>query len=350
MKKCNYLLRGSNVLFASILLFSCSKQITEPTAEELTTMAPGGAVAASLSPTDCRPAVFGVFADGTTSDSWTTIAQKWYSGGRVQNLKVHIGHAPGHAGGLEPALNVDWGEVMYQGTGVMFRDLGRNRNVMRVTLNGSGQPVASYYHNQTDNFDNSYTKDTTYYFYTGSRLDSMVSLGETRFTGPNPFNYFRKSIFRYDVHGNLVQIDNPSPSPAPFTGGSGERLELKYDLTKPVSGMISNYHHTIPLRLLEYMELIKIPMYYALTETSFVTYVKAPPSEGTHEIASVIRNHKYQDYVINEGRVHSYVMPGINQKLTFYNGWECPGTIVTRTANNKKAISSVDEFKQLYRP
>lgn len=295
--------------------------------------------------TDCKPAVFGVVTDHTSfPQTWNTIAQKWYSGGMVSNLKLHTNNAPGVHAQLEPPVNIDWGEVTREGNQVYLKDVMKNRIVMRVTLDDQGRPAASYLNNQTGNSDNAYSKDTAYYFYTGSRLDSIVTLSETRLTGTTPFYHTRKYRLMYDMHGNISRVDIPVLS----SGISqGSRMLFEYDYSKPVNGIINNYSLNASQKLLEYMELLTLPMHHAVTKITFGTYTGPP---APMDVFNPIYWENYENYVINNGLVHSYTLSSINTKYTFYNGWECsPGTR-TQQADAKRgnAVNSLDQFLQRY--
>lgn len=342
MKKVNYLLKGSFAAIASLLLFSCKKQVTEPFTEELTTTA-AVAPAMMMAPTTCKPAVFGSY--GQAANNWVTLHQKWYSGDKVSNLKVMYG-ATGN--GFPPVpfflpLFVEWSTINYQGNQVTMMQHPQNHPLMRVTLNAQGLPEASYYHN--DVFAGRYYKDTTYFFYTGTRLDSMISLSEVRFFEQEPSGFSTtKYIFMYDAQGNLTTVDMPALAPVP--GHDGERITYKYDLSIPVSGIMFNHNISIPLRLLEAMELIQIPMHHAVTEFKYVTYQNGP---GNTESVDVIWTDHFSDYNISpEGLVQSYVLKTSSNKYTYYSGWDCGGSMITRktTASQQEGITSLDQFRQ----
>jgi hypothetical protein len=336
MKRVNRSLAGGFMLSALLLLFSCKKQINEPAANDKAAAANEAARSLQAASTDCKPAVFGVITDHTSfPQTWGTIAQKWYSGGMVSYMKVSDNEAPNVSAQFEPGLNIEWAEVTYQGNQVYVRDVMKDRMVMRVTLDAQGRPAASYLNNQTDNADNSYSKDTAYYYYTGDRLDSIVTLSETRLTGVTPFFHTRKFKLMYDMHGNISQVDIPVLS----SGISqGSRMLFKYDYSKPVDGIINNYRINVSQKLLEYLELLTVPMHHAVTEISFGTYI-GPPSPM--EVFNLIDQRKYEDYVITDGLVHSYTNTRVNNKYTFYSGWECG-------AGSNKTITTLDQFLQRY--
>ena len=332
MKKFNSFLAGSFMLSASLFLFSCKKQVSHPLTDD---------VAASLSleannENMCRAVLFGVYAERNNGENeWTTFAQKWYAGGRLLNLKAQTG-GPGYSSlsGIETPQNLEWGEMIYEGNQVYLRDVLNNRTVMRVTLDDQGRPAASYYHNITAH--NSYMKDTTYYYYTGSRLDSIVRFYETFLYPPRAVKGWDKFKFVYDSYGNMTMMD----------GFHNIRRNLFYDYTKPVTGVISDVYLTNSFKIMEYMDLVKIPMHHALVVTQW-GYFLGPPRAGEFHI--ILRN-EYQDYTISDGRVHSYVIDYGSSKYTFYNGWECeagtPGQELLY--RQKNTISSLGQFLEAY--
>jgi len=324
MKKFNSLLFGSMVLSASLVLFSCKKQIAEPLADQLVSSAQAN------NATQCRPVVFGAY-----SGQWNTLAQEWYENGKVKYLKAKHGSWTGTI--IDPIhefmFDLNWGEVTYQGNQVYLKDVVDNRMKMRVTLNNQGRPVASYYSYVSG--PDSYIHDTTYYYYNGERLDNLISLYEIRYYGPKSFNEWRKYVFSYDTWGNVTKAE--------FSGHT--RLNVQYDYTKPVSNIIGNFHVTSSLKLLEYMELILLPMHHAVTRTN----LEIIPDPRTPEYFYESFYAAYKDYVITDGIVKSYVYYGPGTMVTFYNGWECnAGGSVNDSNKPGNGVTSLNQFQDLY--
>jgi hypothetical protein len=321
------------ILAASLCLLSCQKQLRWP--DEPVTLIPP-----LIAETNCKPAVLGIYAEGSGA-SWATVAQKWYINSKVSYVKTLIGAAPAFAGAgdMEPALKLDWGQLFYETNQVYLRDVQHNNEiVMRVTIDDEGRAAASYYYNQTRNADNAFQYDTTYYYYTGKRLDSTISIYQTLLTaGAPPVNAWNKYKFTYDIYGNISKIEG-YPNLL--------RLNFKYDYHKPVAGIISNYHLTMPMKLMEFMELVKLPMRHALSSIELGQY-SAPPVADNF---IVLVRQQYEDYQINRsGLVYSYVLRNGNNKYTLHNGWECG--MVNSPMNGggrQQGIVSLDEFKQLY--
>lgn len=327
----NYLLISSILLFTFMGILSCKKQIAGPI-----TFEPTSSISTHLA-TQCRPALLGVYSAYSffpDNGQWTTLAQKWYANGKVKYLKAK--HGGSIATFVDPILDIlfdlGWGEVSYEGNQVYLKDVANNWMKFRVTLDNSGHPVASYYDYEPT--PGVYMHDTTYYHYNGDRLDSMISLYQRTAYIPRPIFGWRKYVFSYDEWGNLVKAEFPER----------ERLNLEYDYSKPVDGIISNFHITSSLKLLEYLELINLPMHHVITRTDFGYILSA---RTPYEHFSVVGTYRYKDYVISNGMVKSYMYEDPIRLITFYNGWECGAgsTVANRMQNG---ISDIKQFQQQY--
>ena len=315
MKKLNRVIYLVGALSISVLFFSCQKQNVETKPiESLASMQP-------IATTDCKPEFLGVYA---ASGTWNTLAQKWYSNGRVKYLKAKSGAYAGTFFDpyLEMLFDLNWGEVTYQGNQVYLTDVQHNRTLMRVTLDNFGRPVASYLYNQTPPSPQ-YWNDTTYYYYNGDRLDYAISLYETNGEGAL-FSGYRKFSFSYDSYGDLAKVER----------NDGSVTTFQYDYSKPITGMISDFQITSSLKLVEYLELMQLPMHFALTridQPGGLSYV-------------------YKNYVMTNQLVQSYEYDDVfRNHYTFYNGWDCGSApTLNATSNPGKAISNLKEFKELY--
>ena len=334
MKKFSYVLAGSCVVLASLLL-SCKKEI--PVQKE-GALAPKTEIITSTQPatvTECKPAVFGAFQPVGSSAPWTTLAQKWYSNGKVKYLKAK--HPGAVATFTDPVLeflfDLTWGEITYAGNQVYLKDVAENRMQMRVTLDDAGRPVASYYDFRPYPDGNEYVHDTTYYYYDGDRLDYFISISERVPYGTVHLHQYRKYQLSYDSWGNLIKAEFPGHS----------RFVAQYDYSKPVSGIISNFNLTSSLKILEYMELIKLPMHHAITETA--VQVRGPSDQY-----STLSSAEFKDYVIEDGLVRSYVCEALFTTIIFYNGWECgsssPQNAAAKPGND---ITSLKQFQEWYK-
>jgi hypothetical protein len=315
-----------------LVMFSCKKQLAETIADQSI------AYEQAASANECKPAVLGVFSfypGWEANGEWLTLAQKWYENGKVKYLKAKHGGWTGTI--IDPIhelmFELNWGEVTYVGNQVYLNDVESNRMQMRVTLDNQGRPVASYYHYEP--YPGSYIYDTTYYYYDGERLDNLISLYNYRPYGPNSFNEWRKYVFSYDAFGNVTKAE--------FAGRT--RLNVQYDYTKPVSDISGNFHVTSSLKLLEYMELIKLPMHYAVIRTNLEYFTDPYRPEQFYEYSHA----EYKDYIISDGMVKSYVYYDPYRIVTFYNGWDCnTGTSMNLNNRPEDVVGNLKQFQQLY--
>ncbi len=315
------------MLCLSMVLFSCKKQIAEKV--ELQSEASLQTVNAN----PCRPAIFGAY-----NGAWRTLAQKWYSNGKVKYLKAVHGGWTGTF--LDPILDymfiLDWGEVSYQGNQVYLTDVTKNQVMLRVTLDNYGRPVASYYDYSPS--PGSFMRDTTYYYYNSGRLESIISLYKITYSPPFPSSGWRKYVFSYDSWGNVVKAEQPG----------NERLTVQYDYTQPVQDLTSNFHITSSLKLLEYLELLKLPMHHAVIRTNWGFIVNAGTPD---EFFSEVRNSAYKNYLITNELVRSYEVDLPVGAVTFYNGWDCGLQASLNDANRmRNEISNLQKFQEMYEP
>lgn len=322
------------MLFASLVLVSCSKQLTEPAASDKEVAA---AAPTFHNNSGCKPVVFGAFSQTPSGASdWRTFAQKWYSGDDVAYLKFSS-NLPGIFANVEHDLNMDWAEVTYEGNQVRLRDVVQDELILRVTLDNDGRPVASYYDNTFSSIN--YERDTTYFYYTNDRLDSAVVLRAIAINSPMAAHSAKKYIFEYDAHGNIREIDMPSSTAA----GSGSVLSFVYNYGMPVTGIMVNYRATMAMKLLEHLELLKLPMNHAVSRIIFTVH--------STTVFTVVHEDNYVNYVLDNGRVHSFQRLGSGVNHTYYNGWECSSAPTSRSAiqtPKQNGIMSLEEFNRAY--
>ncbi|MGB8195002.1 MAG: hypothetical protein WCF67_23905 [Chitinophagaceae bacterium] len=323
MKTFILFLRPGIILFGLLLfLAGCTKHINDETIDEKHALA--------LSSTTCKPAVFGVFMEQSAgATEWQTIMQKWYApNGKLAYLKASLQQEiPG--GGPLPILT--WGEVTYHNNNQVYvKNVLTNDTVMRITLDAQQRPAASYF--LVDRADNSILKDTSYYHFTGNRLDSIISLSVPFYSLTSIL--FRKYLFSYDVHGNLVQVEL-------HTTFGVHLLQYTYDYSKPIAGMLSSVMIDRPYRLLEFMDLLQFPIHHQLVNVS-------KDQTGIFFSTPISRN--YTNYQLQEnGLVHSYVNNDPFLKLTFYTGWDCGSSASMDAINRQKNnITSLEDFQRLY--
>ena len=164
--------------------------------------------------------------------------------------------------------------------------------------------------------------------YANSQLSGDPG-AKTTVDAPAPYHGYRKFIFSYDSWGNLVS--------AAYPGGQGTRLTIQYDYKKPVMGMIDNFQVTSSLKLLQYLELIRLPMHHAIVMTNFEV--------GYSTYFSEIHRSTYKNYIISNGLVQSYVYDDPYRPVTFYNGWDCGSS---SASNPDNAIANLKEFQEVY--
>lgn len=342
MEKRKHVTAACCLLVASMALFSCKKEMTENTADA----AAGKAAVASqaLAQTTCKPEIFAAYNEG--ANLWRTFAQKWYEGGRVKNLKASIGQ-PGNGFPPQPffiPLILTWSDITYQGNEVRLVQQPQNHLLMRVVLNAQGLPEAYYYHSIAS--QGQYYKDTSYLYYTGTRLDSMVSIVEYALTATStPVHRVTKAKFTYDAQGNLSVVDFPYLSPQ--GDDDGDMITFTYDLSKPITGMLVNHNISVSFRLLEAMELITLPMHYAVTGFDSFRYNRQP--NGNIERTLIYAENDYTDHVIVDGLVQSYVQTGGSNRITFYMGWNCNAASARqKSAMPSPGINSLEQFRQAF--
>jgi hypothetical protein len=310
-----------------LFLASCRKQIETPVVKE--------AVSQSLTvaTTSCMPSIYGMY--NNSSGSWTTIAQKWYSDGKIRNVKLHffgrpIGPVLNHD---EQMLNIDWGELTYEGNQVRLRDVAKNKLIFRVTLDGSGKPVASYLY--TEGFFPTETYiDTSYYYYSGNRLNYLIQLFVTQ--SSNGFVYspgWEQFTFAYNSAGDLASHT-----------AQNEELTTRFMYSStPTNGCIYDYPLTTSFKLLEFLELLRMPMSNTLAAFD-VTNIHAGYQPYT------FYEKRFYNYTLANGLTQSYISPMGSGYLTYYIGWECAGNNPINSAKSQSNIvSSLDQFKELYR-
>lgn len=292
------------------LFSSCKKQVDQPHIAEKET-------ASFAAGTSCKPVVIGRGGGGT----WSTEMQKWYgSDGRVAYLKANL------LGAIEPML--PWGEVTYHNNNqVYIRNVLFNDTLLRVTLDAQQRPVASYF---------LYTRtqvpyrDTSYYYFTGNRLDSIISLFGPYFSVSGIT--FRKIYFTYDMYGNVVRIEEGT------TYGLGSVWNLTYDYTKPVAGMFPAYMIDRPYQLLQYLDLLHFPVHHQL--------VSAPMT-----LFGLTWLDNYSNYqLLENGLVQSYSNTDVfGTTRTYYTGWDCGSAPAAPVDRKKDTITSFEDFMKRYR-
>ena len=301
----------SIALVFTLLLISCKKEIQINQQE----VAPS---TTSTQASACRPVVFGaVVGYPGVSNQWFTLMQKWYGGnGRPDFLKAHFYTEMDGFSMLEHSI--EWGQISYYNNNQVYLKVGSD-TTLRVTLDAQQRPEASYYHH--NHFPKgTYLVDTSYYHFTGSRLDAVERLYVGSYGGRSNF---AKYNFIYDSHGSLVRVDSWSP-----TGSAS--MFLSYDYSKPVADMVAIPQITIPFKLMEYLELLNFGVRYELIR-----------------VVGFGNDWQLMNYTLTgSGLVSSYQAEGLHER-TFYTGWDCSS--VSSLSNSTKGIESINDLNDFRR-
>jgi len=302
-------MRAINYVWCILILSSCTKQVTQQAEEKIT--------ASAITTNTCKPEVFGVLVHNggpQPFDVWRTLMQKWYdANGKVEYLKAEFYGSDEDYANLYTQIR--WAHVVYFGNQVALDEGSGNSYRMRVTLDEQQRPAASYYfHNGgfTGPMAN-FLSDTTYYYFTGSRLDSTISFTVTAYGFSSAFS---KRLYHYDSYGNLTSI----------TSGNDTLVSWTYDYSQPVTDMLvlpGNGDATnIPMKVMEYMDLLHFRVH--------------------HKIVG------YDDYQLQDnGLVYSYSESSFN-KRTYYTGWHCDGASTQPVNRLRSSPKTFEEFQQMY--
>lgn len=325
MARYSFITVCSIIISASLLLFACKKQVAEPEQE-------AKEVAASVEANDnCRATVLGR-STVQGPPVWHTMMQRWYnSEGKVAFLKAKIGWPTGLAND-QFHINLDWGQLTYEGNQVYLKDPYQNSVTMRVTLDDEGRAAASYF----ESFSTTQVPyiDTSYYHYTGKRLDSIVGFMKWKGFYPTE-SFFFKIRYSYDEHGNVIYIEQGS-----------SRMHFKYDYSKPIKQMFAPHHLTFHHKLLEYMDLLHFPIHHQLIHAwrgeYHITHASYP--YGIYPTAVW----EYGNYwMLNPDVVYSYTT---HSNLRYFTGWECNTTTTNNDATSRQntSINSFEDFRRRF--
>ena len=314
-------------MLAFLIFTSCKKEIDQPLTKQ------SSSPALSTTASACKPAIFGTYE--TYTGAWTTIAQKWYNGNKIQFIKVHFTGRPENISQLnhtEPVLNIDWGQVTYEGDQVRVWDVAQNRMVFRATLDEFGRPVATYLYNKMGTLGSeSMYIDTSYYYYTSDRLNYIIQLFERRFNGSSVSKGWEQYNFNYNSSGNVTSY---------FSRNDKVSTDFTYGATN--NGALLDYILTTPYKMLEYLELTKFPTNATLTR------IQMTRLDGIH-LPFTFFDKSFFNYAITNGLVQSYLNPYGGGQLNYYIGWDCGGNSAISSANKQgSVVSSLQQFKDLY--
>lgn len=313
------------IISASFLLFACKKMVAEPAAVK--------EVAASMEVNDnCRATILGRTAV-QGQPSWQTLMQRWYNtDGKVAFLKAKIGW-PTSLPAEQFHIDLDWGQLNYEGNQVYLKDPYRNSVTMRVTLDDDGRAAASYF----ESFNTAQVPyiDTSYYYYTGKRLDYILSFRKWKGLIPSePF--FVKTSYSYDQYGNVIYIEEGT-----------SRMHFKYDYSKPVKQMVGPHQFTSHHKLMEYMDLLHFPIHHEMIHAwrgeYYISHAGYP--YGIYPTAIW----EYNNYLLQDvNTVYSYTSSAGN--LRYFTGWECNVSPANKDATNRQntSINSLADFQRRF--
>jgi hypothetical protein len=307
-------------LLSFIFFTGCQKHIEQPTAQE--TKSQSSITTASA----CKPAIFGIYRGG----SWTTIVQKWYAGEKIQYIKTHF--SAGLAGALyhsEPILNIDWGEVTYEGDQVRVRDVAKGRLVFRATIDASGKPLASYLYNYVNDQNQTVFIDTSYYYYGGNVLNYIIQLYEYRSNNSPTGRGWEQYTFGYGTWGAGYSAKN-------------EETVVNFTYGMSVNGTYNDYTLTTSFKMLEYLDLTK------LFTNSTMNRITMTRQHGTY-LPYTYFDRQYFNYSATGGLVGYYLTPLSPGVQDYYIGWECVPTVTGTAASARNStIMTLDQFQKLY--
>ncbi|HKP33076.1 MAG TPA: hypothetical protein VJT83_10120 [Chitinophagaceae bacterium] len=336
MKRSFALNKATLLLIAVVFLFSCKKQINKPGTNEL----PAVSIPSNI---NCKASNFAVMVEFPNQfQQWHNLMQRWYgTDGKISHIKAMM--SPHFNEFAEFTHKLEYGEVTYPAPNqIRVRDVLRDRLVMRVTLDPSGKPEASYYYNIP--LPNQIGEiDTTYYHYVGGRLDHIFHIQQF-LQGPDLANAlparFTRYNFIYDMYGNLIRMESGN-SQGSF------KMHITYDYSKPITDMMTAHYVLYDLRLLDYLDVLHMPVHHQPVQVW----------EGAYDPGSVYPYETYPieifDYanfsMLPNGLVWKYNDTEGYSKKTYYTGWDCDDAIITSAAKDKaKPIETFEAFKKRY--
>jgi hypothetical protein len=210
-------------------------------------------------------------------------------------------------------------------------DVGQNRLVFRATLDATGNPVATYLYNQwgTPGSMTSYI-DTSYYYYSGGRLNYIIQLFERRLNGTPYSAGWEQYNFNYNSAGNVSSYF-----------AKNDKVSTDFTYGAVVNGTLSDYVLTTPFKMLEYLELTK------LFTNSTLSRIQLTRVDNIH-LPFTIYDKLFVNFATTDGLVRSYLTPYSGGQLNYFVGWDCGTTSAVSAANKQNIISNIDQFKKLY--
>jgi hypothetical protein len=269
--------------------------------------------------TNCKPVGLGLLVNVPNEPQlWFNLMLKWYgSNGKLSHIKAFIEEAlPSNL--FNPAFNLDYGEVLYDNDMIYLRDVLVDKIILKVKLDASGRPIASWFDGLYHNIP---MTDTTHLYYTAAGV--LDSITRSYRIGTLPHQIPLNTTYRceYDHLGNIIHLNEPSG-----------RVNFKYDYTRTNPGLVPHYVVSIPLKLLEYLELLQFPHYNLLTTANSGALI---PGQGYPDDTFIVhlwnffspRNNSTGQIYYYEDR--SYFLTSDN----FYSAWDCNNNNLIQSKN-----------------
>jgi hypothetical protein len=308
------ILRLALVCIAVSIITSCKKSIKDHEEDRTS-------VALTTPGNGCRAIGLGLAVQNSPGHTaWENLMLKWFnSQGKIDHLKADIYWYYQSSSANSKAFTLDYGEVTHLNDQVHVRDVLHNVEVFKVKLDAQNRPMISWFDHHGISMG-TFRYDTSYYFYNAdNQLESVIVHRAGILGGVGIFNM----QFQYDPAGNLVLADVPDGT-----------YEFRYDYTRTNTGMVSNYLISTPIKLLEYLDLLKLNHHHQLQSVMWRADGGIP-----------VLGWAYWNIETNPfGKVTRYDGSAISPIPTYYTAWDCNGTNMIQSKN-----PSQSEFMKLVR-
>jgi hypothetical protein len=300
----NYL--KSLVLISIITVFISCKKESALIQKSITPLA------VTNTSSNCKPVGLGMLATIPNQPPlWNNLMLKWYDGsnGKLGHVKAVFDFLYSNFQGFpNVALNLDYGEVTYDNDMVYLRDVFLNKVILRVKLDGMQRPTVSWYDGF---FHGAPMTDTTHFYYSaGGALDS-IHISYLIGTTPPGITFTYRC--EYDSYNNLIHLTGPS---------GGNRVNFYYDYSIANPGTIPHYMVSVPLKLLECMDLLQFPHNNLLTSAVLGGYM---PGIGYPDDTYPVYRWSFVSPRNNSTGQIYYYEDGIGypDNGKFYSAWDC---------------------------
>ena len=286
------------------LLPACKKGISEKN-EAI------NAVAVTTSNNNCRAIGLGLATQNSLGNQiWENLMLKWFdSQGKIDHLKANIYWYYSSPGSNAKALALEYGEVTYVNDEVHVRDVLYNQEILKVKLDAQGRPMISWFDHHGISFS-TFRYDTSYYSYNSDNQLESVVMHRSAENG-NGYGVFNMQ-FQYDPVGNLV-----------LANVADGTYEFRYDYTRTNTGMVSNYLISPAIKLLEYLDLLKLNHHHQLKNVLWHAPGGYPVNGWNYENIETA----------SFGKVTRYDDGNTSQTNTYYTAWDCNGSSMMQSKN-----------------